>query len=203
MGNRLQRAAFTPRSLYPVHKRSYVLGFEDILAYGHLAALPVRILGELPSPNVEFYIDSSNQGLAVLDPGVEKIIQIQFDCDELLIHLTRKSILYQRTRATVFSLSTIDMGTNLYQLVIYSDHQIGGCSFASLGGTFQNTLEQLFCVLSSIVCDPSFTETIHERFSKAKSLATTSTVKYAGTWSPWTRWCQLIHFAEWLLAETE
>ncbi|OWZ14078.1 hypothetical protein PHMEG_00012500 [Phytophthora megakarya] len=51
--------------------------FCNILAHGHLAALPVTMFGYLTSLNVELYMDSSNQGLAVLDPAVNKFIQLK------------------------------------------------------------------------------------------------------------------------------
>ncbi|KAE9052457.1 hypothetical protein PR001_g493 [Phytophthora rubi] len=57
--------------------------FHYILSHGHLDKLPLRFFGDLPKPTVNFYMDASNTGLAVLHPARDEFIQLQFDEEEL------------------------------------------------------------------------------------------------------------------------
>ncbi|POM61583.1 Cleavage induced Predicted protein [Phytophthora palmivora] len=57
--------------------------FSHILDHGCLAELPLGMFGALPPPDVELYMDASNYGLAVLDPGCDSFIQVKFDNEEL------------------------------------------------------------------------------------------------------------------------
>ncbi|OWY95859.1 hypothetical protein PHMEG_00034025, partial [Phytophthora megakarya] len=59
--------------------------FRHILDHGCLAELPLCMFGALPSPDVELYMDASNHGLAILDPGSNSFIQVKFDDDELAL----------------------------------------------------------------------------------------------------------------------
>ncbi|GMF58718.1 unnamed protein product [Phytophthora fragariaefolia] len=63
--------------------RTDLLWFQQILKHGHLAELPLSMFGDTAKPDVELYIDASNTGLAVLDPGTNEFIQLAFDDDEL------------------------------------------------------------------------------------------------------------------------
>ncbi|EGZ13874.1 hypothetical protein PHYSODRAFT_510996, partial [Phytophthora sojae] len=59
--------------------------FQNILGHGNFAALPLSMFGDLPSSDVELYMDASNMGLAILDPGANKFIQEKFDETETLL----------------------------------------------------------------------------------------------------------------------
>jgi hypothetical protein len=56
--------------------------FQHILRHGCFAELPVAMFGELPTPDVELYMDASNIGLAVLDPACNSYLQMKFDAEE-------------------------------------------------------------------------------------------------------------------------
>ncbi|GMF53173.1 unnamed protein product [Phytophthora fragariaefolia] len=63
--------------------RTDLLWFQQILKQGHLAELPLSMFGDTAKPDEELYMDASNTGLAVLDPGANEFIQIAFDDDKL------------------------------------------------------------------------------------------------------------------------
>lgn len=49
------------------------------------------MFGNLPASNVELYMDSSNRGLAVLNPAVDNFIQLKFNYEEEILMDTRTS----------------------------------------------------------------------------------------------------------------
>ncbi|OWZ04331.1 hypothetical protein PHMEG_00023782 [Phytophthora megakarya] len=56
--------------------------FRYILNDGHLAELPLRMFGSMPQPDCHLYMDASDLGLAVLNPGRKEFIRLQFDTEE-------------------------------------------------------------------------------------------------------------------------
>ncbi|OWZ17947.1 hypothetical protein PHMEG_0008033 [Phytophthora megakarya] len=54
-----------------------------ILMNGHLDKLPIRFFGDLPPPTLNFYMDASSLGLAVLHPAKDEYIRLEFDSEEL------------------------------------------------------------------------------------------------------------------------
>ncbi|POM59614.1 hypothetical protein PHPALM_31626 [Phytophthora palmivora] len=59
--------------------------FQHILSDGHLEKLPLRFCGDLPTPTINFYMDASNSGLAVLNPARNEFIQLRFDAEEICL----------------------------------------------------------------------------------------------------------------------
>ncbi|ETL77587.1 hypothetical protein L917_21472, partial [Phytophthora nicotianae] len=60
-----------------------VIWFRQILQHGCLAELPLSMFGSIPAPDVELFMDASNEGLAVLNPAMDQFIKLKFDKDEL------------------------------------------------------------------------------------------------------------------------
>lgn len=56
--------------------------FAAILQHGTLCGVPTRLFGELPQPDVHYYMDASNFGAGVLDPAHRLFFIITFDDEE-------------------------------------------------------------------------------------------------------------------------
>lgn len=53
--------------------------FDFIIMYGRLQALPTLMFCRMPSIDCHIYLDTSDLGLAVLDPGLKSFVLVQFD----------------------------------------------------------------------------------------------------------------------------
>ncbi|POM58359.1 LOW QUALITY PROTEIN: Hypothetical protein PHPALM_37000 [Phytophthora palmivora] len=184
-------------------------------------------------PNVELYMDSSSQGLAVLDPAFNKFIQVQFNSDEDIImdvstspenpfsinvreHLcmalalwTWGPIWYELSSGRMIyvkcwsdKMSAVQWCNRLhsnntfsqefnrevglaevyFNLRVSTSHLPGSTNRHEPGQNLLGYARLTFLCLGSSRTS-SVTETLHELFSnlQAKSLATSSTVKYADT----------------------
>ncbi|ETN13853.1 hypothetical protein PPTG_08550 [Phytophthora nicotianae INRA-310] len=146
------------------------------------------MFGSMPAPDVELFLDASNEGLARLIPVMDQFIQLKFDNDELASINQADSEFSINVREHLCMALAIwvwgpmrdnKVSGSLIRIKYWSDNKavVSWCNHLHSNNAFSQEINRT----------EGMQETLHQVFEQlqTQSLAAISKSKYNSTWSQW------------------